>query len=77
MTTPMTIAKATLHVTYTSSFLTAPCLLSVGIHEINVYGVEIPGADGRACMAAIVKDDTFSLEGSTQIAVLLEFWQQW
>ncbi len=34
-----------------------------GVRESNVYGVEIPGTDGRAGMAAIVVDDEFSPEG--------------
>lgn len=30
-----------------------------GIVEANVYGVQVPGKDGRACMAAVIyKDDT-------------------
>lgn len=33
-----------------------------GVIESNVYGVEIPGADGRAGMAAIVIDSEFSPE---------------
>jgi fatty-acyl-CoA synthase len=32
-----------------------------GIPEANVYGVEVPGTDGRACMAAVVVDDRFNL----------------
>jgi acyl-CoA synthetase (AMP-forming)/AMP-acid ligase II len=31
-----------------------------GVREANVYGVEIPGQEGRAGMAAIVVDDGFS-----------------
>jgi fatty-acyl-CoA synthase len=31
--------------------------------EANVYGVEIPGTDGRAGMAALVVDDGFELAG--------------
>ena len=34
-----------------------------GILEASVYGVAIPGADGRAAMAAIVTDDRFDLAG--------------
>jgi fatty-acyl-CoA synthase len=34
-----------------------------GVVEANVYGVEIPGADGRAGMAALVIDDRFELAG--------------
>ncbi|MDZ4317566.1 MAG: long-chain-acyl-CoA synthetase [Phenylobacterium sp.] len=33
-----------------------------GVLEANVYGVEVPGADGRAGMAALVTDETFDLE---------------
>jgi len=36
--------------------------VATGIEEANVYGVEIPGADGRAGMAAIVTNDEFDLE---------------
>jgi fatty-acyl-CoA synthase len=32
-----------------------------GVLEANVYGVEVPGADGRAGMAALVTDETFDL----------------
>ena len=32
-----------------------------GIAEANVYGVAVPGADGRAGMAAIVADDDLDL----------------
>jgi fatty-acyl-CoA synthase len=32
-----------------------------GIHEANVYGVEVPGHEGRAGMAAIVCDDGLDL----------------
>lgn len=31
-----------------------------GIEEANVYGVEVPGTDGRAGMASLVVDETFS-----------------
>lgn len=34
-----------------------------GVLEANVYGVKVPGADGRAGMAAIVSDETLSLDG--------------
>jgi fatty-acyl-CoA synthase len=34
-----------------------------GVREANVYGVEIPGRDGRAGMAVIVADDTLDLSG--------------
>ncbi|MDP3490730.1 MAG: long-chain-acyl-CoA synthetase [Phenylobacterium sp.] len=32
-----------------------------GVLEANVYGVEVPGADGRAGMAALVTDESFDL----------------
>ena len=32
-----------------------------GVVEANVYGVEVPGADGRAGMAALVTDADFDL----------------
>jgi len=32
------------------------------VHEANVYGVEIPGADGRAGMAAVKTEEGFDLE---------------
>ncbi len=34
-----------------------------GLIEANVYGVAVPGADGKAGMAAIVVDDEFDLDG--------------
>ncbi|MGZ5921831.1 MAG: long-chain-acyl-CoA synthetase [Rhizomicrobium sp.] len=34
-----------------------------GIKEANVYGVKIPGADGRAGMAALVVDGSFDIMG--------------
>src|SRR5204862_3581017 len=33
-----------------------------GVREANVYGVTIPGLDGRAGMAALVADGDFSLD---------------
>ncbi len=33
-----------------------------GVLETNVYGVEVPGSDGRAGMASINHDDTFDLD---------------
>ena len=33
-----------------------------GVLEANVYGVEVPGADGRAGMATLVVDDSFDAE---------------
>jgi fatty-acyl-CoA synthase len=32
-----------------------------GVREANVYGVEVPGGEGKAGMAAVVVDDTFDL----------------
>ena len=32
-----------------------------GVLDVNVYGVRVPGADGRAGMAALVCDGTFDL----------------
>jgi len=34
-----------------------------GLRDANVYGVAVPGADGRAGMACIVTDDKFDLKG--------------
>lgn len=34
-----------------------------GVLDVSVYGVEIPGRDGRAGMVAIVADDAFDLAG--------------
>jgi fatty-acyl-CoA synthase len=34
-----------------------------GVQDVTVYGVEIPGRDGRAGMAAIVADEAFDLDG--------------
>ena len=36
-----------------------------GVHEANVYGVEIPGSEGRAGMAAIKTDERFDLDAFT------------
>ena len=33
-----------------------------GVVEANVYGVEVPGADGKAGMAALAVDESFDLE---------------
>jgi acyl-CoA synthetase (AMP-forming)/AMP-acid ligase II len=33
-----------------------------GVLEANVYGVKVPGADGRAGMASVNHDDEFSIE---------------
>lgn len=35
-----------------------------GVLEANVYGVEVPGTDGRAGMATVVVDDEFSPEAA-------------
>jgi acyl-CoA synthetase (AMP-forming)/AMP-acid ligase II len=35
---------------------------AAGVLETNVYGVEVPGSEGRAGMASIHCDDTFSIE---------------
>ena len=37
-----------------------------GVHDANVYGVQIPGQEGRAGMAALVTDETFALAGLRQ-----------
>jgi fatty-acyl-CoA synthase len=37
-----------------------------GVLHANVYGVAVPGADGRVGMAAVVADQTLSLEGLHQ-----------
>jgi fatty-acyl-CoA synthase len=37
--------------------------LAPGILEANVYGVTVPGAEGRAGMAALVVDGDFDLDG--------------
>jgi fatty-acyl-CoA synthase len=34
-----------------------------GVELANVYGVEVPGADGRAGMAAITVSETFDIAG--------------
>ena len=34
-----------------------------GVKEANVYGVRVPGAEGRAGMAALVADDELDLDG--------------
>jgi len=34
-----------------------------GIREVNVYGVKVPGVDGRAGMAALVVDGSFDMDG--------------
>jgi fatty-acyl-CoA synthase len=34
-----------------------------GIREVNVYGVSVPGMDGRAGMAALVVDGLFDIRG--------------
>jgi fatty-acyl-CoA synthase len=37
-----------------------------GVREVNVYGVSVPGADGRAGMAALVADGLFDIGGLAQ-----------
>jgi len=39
---------------------------ALGILETNVYGVEVPGADGRAGMASLNVSDEFSLDAFTE-----------
>ncbi len=34
-----------------------------GVREANVYGVSVPGAEGRVGMAALVVDDGIDLDG--------------
>jgi acyl-CoA synthetase (AMP-forming)/AMP-acid ligase II len=34
-----------------------------GVSDLNIYGVQVPNHDGRACMAALVKGEGFNLEG--------------
>ncbi|PPD45842.1 MAG: long-chain-acyl-CoA synthetase [Methylocystis sp.] len=34
-----------------------------GVLDVNAYGVEVPGRDGRAGMAALVVDETFDIGG--------------
>ena len=38
-----------------------------GIEEANIYGVEIPGTDGRAGMAALVTTEAFDIEALDQV----------
>jgi len=40
-----------------------------GVKEVNVYGVEVKGADGRAGMAAMVLDDNIDLKGLATHAI--------
>ncbi|MBW2232639.1 MAG: long-chain-acyl-CoA synthetase [Deltaproteobacteria bacterium] len=40
-----------------------------GVLESNVYGVRVPGADGRAGMASLNCDDTFSIDGFATFVV--------
>ena len=37
-----------------------------GVMEANVYGVEVPGHDGRAGMAAVVANDNLNLTGASR-----------
>ncbi len=39
-----------------------------GIREANVYGVSVPGAEGRAGMASLVVDGDFSLDALPALA---------
>lgn len=39
---------------------------AAGVSEANVYGVEIPGSDGRAGMAAIKADEGFDIDAFAQ-----------
>ncbi len=38
-----------------------------GVEEANIYGVEIPGTDGRAGMAALVTNDDFDIEALDRV----------
>ncbi len=38
-----------------------------GVEEVNVYGVTIPGTDGRAGMAAIVTNDDFDVDSLSRV----------
>jgi fatty-acyl-CoA synthase len=38
-----------------------------GIEEANIYGVEIPGTDGRAGMAALVTNEHFKIDALNQV----------
>jgi len=40
-----------------------------GVRESNVYGVQVPGADGRAGMASINCDDSFSVDSLAEFVV--------
>ena len=40
-----------------------------GVLEANVYGVMVPGADGRAGMASLNHDETFSLSDFTKFVI--------
>src|SRR5690606_5858708 len=33
-----------------------------GVNEVNVYGVEVPGSEGRAGMASLVVDEAFDIK---------------
>ncbi len=43
----------------------SPC---PGVHEINIYGVAVPGQDGRAGMAAVVADHDFDIDALAALA---------
>ncbi len=40
--------------------------MTPGVTEVNVYGVPVPGADGKAGMAGLVTDDTFDIASLAQ-----------
>ena len=46
-----------------TSEVAAALLSCPGVSEANVYGVAVPGADGKAGMAAIITGEAFSLAG--------------
>ena len=43
-----------------------------GVLEANIYGVELPGKDGRACMAAIVESSDGSLDLDALARIVVE-----
>jgi acyl-CoA synthetase (AMP-forming)/AMP-acid ligase II len=50
---------------------------AAGVLETNVYGVEVPGADGRVGMASMVCSDTFDLDAFTaQVIAALPGYQR-
>ena len=64
-TLPMRLGAITLHLRPRSFFQTntevAAALTQCGIAEANVYGVAVPGHDGRAGMAALITSDEIDL----------------